>query len=154
MISNKWLNFIVGGFTAILFMACGSKMAIERVNYSQSLETVVQPSETGAVDDIKHGLSFNIKPIQYKETRDTSSVTTDKVHLIRNAKGFYFVTAPGYNNVYVMRPETGKLNLHKTIHISDNGIGKPAFNQRDPHIQLINQETDETYRLTEEGTQQ
>ncbi len=153
MISNKWLNMIVGGLAAIVLMACGSQMTIKRVNYSQSLETVVQPADNGKVEDVKHGLTFNIKPIQYAETQDTSSVTTDKIHLIRGAKGYYFVTAPGYSNVYIMTPETGSLKLHKKVHITDNGIDKPAFNQRDPYIQLINQDTGQSYRLTEKGIQ-
>lgn len=154
MISNKWLNLIIGGITAVVLIACGSKMAIKRVNYAQPLETVLEPSETGKVDAVKHGLSFNIKPLQYQETQDTSSVSTNKVHLIRNSKGFYFITAPDYSNVYIMKPETGSLNLYKTVQITNDGIGDPAFNQRNPYIQLIDQETDESYRLTEEGIQQ
>jgi hypothetical protein len=153
MISKKWFNFIIGGLIIGILVGCGSQMAIKRVNYAQPLESVLETSNSGRVDAVKHGLSFNIKPIQYKETQDTSSVTTEKVHLIRNAKGYYFLTADGYSNVYVLQPAAGSLKLHKSIQITQEGLGKPAFNQRDPYIQLIDQATDETYRLTEKGIQ-
>ena len=86
MTSHKWLNITVGVLGVLLLMACGSKLTLQRVDYSQPLETVVEPTDNGKINDMKHGLSFNIKPIQYQETQDTSSVTTDRVHLIRNNK--------------------------------------------------------------------
>lgn len=153
MTSNKLLSFLMGGLIIGIFVGCGSKMTIKRVNYSQPLESVLETSENGKVEAVEHGLSFNIKPIQYKETKDTSSVTTEKVHLIRNSKGYYFLTASGYNNVYVLQPETGSLKLHKAIKITQEGLSQPAFNQREPYIQLIDRESDQTYRLTEKGIQ-
>lgn len=136
-----------------ILVGCGSKMTIKRVNYSQPLETVLETSENGKVEALEYGLSFNIKPIQYKETNDTTSVTTEKVHLIRNSNGYYFLTASGYNNVYVLQPETGSLKLHKSIQITQDGLNQPAFNQRDPYIQLIDKKSEQTYRLTEKGIQ-
>lgn len=153
MISKRLLNFIISGIILGILVGCGSKMTIKRVNYSQPLETVLEPSENGEVEALEYGLSFNIKPIQYKETNDTTSVTTDKVHLIRNSSGYYFLTASGYNNVYVLRPVTGSLKLQKAIQITENGLDQPAFNQRDPYIQLIEKKSDQSYRLTEKGIQ-
>lgn len=153
MISKRLLNLLIGGLIVGIFVGCGSKMAIKRVNYAQPLETVLETSENGKVEAVRHGLSFNVKPIQYKETQDTSSVTTERVHLIRSSKGYYFLTAAGYNNVYVFQPKAGSLKLHKSIQITSEGIGQPAFNQRDPYIQLIDQESDQSYRLTEKGIQ-
>ncbi|MDR8390934.1 hypothetical protein NC796_07285 [Aliifodinibius sp. S!AR15-10] len=138
----------------LLFAGCKQSMVISDVNYSQPIETVLTPNENGVVEDVQHGLSFNILPLQYAETEDTSSVTTREVRMIRGKEGFYYITAAGYSNVYVMAPEKNQLKLKKKIKISEEGIEQPAFNQRDTYVQLLNRETEDTYMLTEEGVKQ
>lgn len=118
----------------VLLAGCKQSMVISKVDYSQSIESVLQPDEDGTVKDVKHGLTFNIKPIQYAETQDTSSVTTNQVRYIRGQEGYYYITAPNYKNVYVMAPEKGKLVLKETLKTSEDGISKPAFNLSLIHI--------------------
>ncbi|MDX1638710.1 MAG: hypothetical protein R3281_12120 [Balneolaceae bacterium] len=124
------------------------------MNYSQPVETVVTPGEDGTIEDVRHGLRFNILPLQFQETQDTSTVTTDEVRLIRGGSGYYYITANGYSNVYVMAPEKHKLKLVRKITISEQGLQNPAFNQRDPYVMLLNRGTNTTYRITENGIQQ
>ncbi|MDZ7693740.1 MAG: hypothetical protein U5K69_21910 [Balneolaceae bacterium] len=69
-------------FAVLLFAGCKQSMVISDVNYSQPIETVLTPNEEGVVEDIQHGISFNILPLQYIETQDTSSVTTQEVRMI------------------------------------------------------------------------
>jgi hypothetical protein len=128
-------------------------MVISKVDYSQSIESVLTPDDDGMVEDKKHGLKFNIKPLQYIEMKDTSSVTTKEVRYIRGKEGFYYVTAPNYKNVYLLEPEKGKLRLEKQIKVSEEGIADPAFNQRITHIQLLNQQSNESWKLDPEGIQ-
>lgn len=130
-----------------LFIGCKQSMVISRVDYSQSIETVLTPNEQGIVKDVQHGLTFNIKPLQYMETQDTSTVTTNEVRYIRGKEGFYYITAPGYKNVYVMAPEKGKLKLEKKLAITESGLEEPAFNQRQQYIQLLNQKTGESWKV-------
>lgn len=130
---------------ALTFIGCKQSMMIQQVDYSQSIESVLTPDEDGMVTDAKHGLSFNIKPIQYSETQDTSAVTTSEIRYIRGEKGYYYVTAPNYRNVYVMQPGEGTLELKKKLNISENGIKNPALNQRGNHVQLVNLETKERW---------
>lgn len=137
-----------------LLSACKQSMVIRQVDYSQSIESVLTPNENGVVEDVQHGLSFNILPLQYLETQDTSSVTTNEVRYIRGKEGFYYVTAPNYKNVYVLTPEKGKLKLEKKITVSETGISEPAFNQRISHIQLLNQNSGNSWKLTYEGVQE
>lgn len=136
---------------AVLLAGCKQSMMISDVNYSYPIETVLNPNEEGVVEDIQHGLSFSILPLQYVETQDTSSVTTKEVRLIRGSEGFYYITASGYSNVYVMVPEESSLKLKKKIEIKEQGIEEPAFNQRNTYIQLLNRKTNEAYTLTAEG---
>ncbi len=136
---------------AIVFTGCKQSMVISEVDYSQSIESVLEPDEDGVVNDKKHGLKFNIKPIQFAETQDTSSVTTKQLRYIRGQEGYYYVTAPDYKHVYVMAQEKGTLKLTEKMKVSDGGIEKPAFNQRMSYIQLINQASDEVWKIDAEG---
>lgn len=134
-----------------LLTGCKQSMVISKVDYSQSIESVLEPDEDGTVQDIKHGLTFNIKPIQYAETQDTSSISTKQVRYIRGQEGYYYITAPNYSNVYVMAPEKGKLVLKETLKTTEEGISKPAFNQRMTHIQLLNRSTGEVWKVYAES---
>lgn len=146
------LNLLGKIMTAALLLfvtACSSSLVIKKVNFAQPLETVLTPNNKGIVNDVRDGLKFDVMPLQYAETKDTSSVTTKDVHLIRGHEGYYYVTARGFKNVYVMAPSDGTLKLKKKIHISDQGLQNPAFNQRVPYIQLINGSS--SYNLTKDG---
>lgn len=138
---------------AVLVTGCKQSMVISKVDYSQSIESVLQPNEDGVVKDVRHGLTFNIKPLQYAETRDTSSVTVEQVRFIRGKEGFYYITAPDFKNVYVMSPEKGKLKLTKKLAVSESGLSEPALNQRTSHIQLLSRETGESWKLFPEGAE-
>ena len=135
---------------ATVMVGCKQSMVISEVDYSQSIESVLTPDSTGMVNDVKHGLAFNIKPLQYVETQDTSSVTTGQVRYIRGKEGYYYITAPNYKNVYVMTPEKSKLKLVKKFTVSESGLTQPAFNQRMSHIQLINRKSGESWKLQPE----
>lgn len=135
-----------------LFILGGCKsMAINKVDYSQPIESVLEPDEEGNVEDIKHGLKFNILPLQYMETQDTTSVTTSEIRYIRGEKGYYYFTAPTYQHVYLMTPTEGALELEEKFLINEAGIQEPAFNQRNEYIELLDRSNGESYRLTIEG---
>lgn len=136
---------------SVLLTGCKQSMVISNVDYSQSIESVLQPAKDGTVEDPKHGIVFNIKPIQYAETQDTSSVTTKQLRYIRGQEGYYYLTAPNYKNVYVMAPEKGKLVLKESLKVANKGISKPAFNQRMTHIQLINRTTGDVWKVKAES---
>lgn len=138
---------------ALVFTGCKQSMVISKVDYSQSIESVLTPNENGVVEDVQHGLKFNIKPLQYVETQDTSSVTTEQVRYIRGREGYYYITAPNYKNVYVMAPEKGKLKLKKKLSVSEDGLSQPALNQRMSYIQLLNQESGESWKLNPESVE-
>lgn len=151
MKSYLQLVAIASLIVAVLLTGCKQSMVISEVDYSQSIESVLEPDENGLIEDQKHGLKFNIKPMQYAETQDTSSITTEQVRYIRGQEGYYYLTAPNYKHVYVMAPEEGKLKLKEKLKILDEGIEKPAFNQRPSYIQLINQASEEVWKINPES---
>jgi len=144
---------MAAGLAATLFIisGCSQSMVISRVNYSQPIESVLTPDEDGVVRDGRNGIAFNMLPLQYEETQDTSSVTTSELRYIRGKKGFFYITAPAYRHVYLMTPEEGALELREKFLIGETGIDEPAFNQRDTFIQLVDRAAGDSYRLTPEG---
>lgn len=139
---------------AIAFLAgCKQSMVLSRVDYSQSIETVLTPNKQGVVKDMQHGLTFNILPLQYAETQDTTSVTTREIRYIRGQEGYYYITAPNYRHVYVMAPEQNRLKLKKKLKVSDSGIAQPALNQRTSYVQLVNLKSGQSWKLDPKGIQ-
>lgn len=127
--------------------ACGPSLVIQDVDFSQPLESVLSPDSNNEVHDQRYAIKFNISGILEKE----GSSSVDEIRLIRNRGGFYFVTASGFNNVYVFETDDSELNLKRKIEISSDGLGQPAFNQRDGHIELVDRATGNTYNLDETG---
>lgn len=144
-------TFAVALLLLSLLVGCKQSMVINRVDYSQSIESVLSPNDDGIVEDVQHGLKFNIKPLQYLETQDSSTVTVEEVRYIRGHQGYYFITAPDFKNVYVMKPDRGSLKLENTLKVSENGLKQPALNQRDSYVQLLNRESGESWRLHPDG---
>jgi len=148
----KYSKFSLFVFAAVfLFTSACKTFEVQNVNYAQQVESVLEPSQNGQVTDSRYGISFNILPFQYQEMEDSSSVLINEVRLIRNQNGYYFITANGFSNVYVMEPIENGLKLKEKIKISESGLIKPAFNLRSPFVQLIDTETSETYTLNEKG---
>lgn len=151
---KSFITCALGLLLTIVFMTgCKQSMVISKVDYSQSIESVLTPNEEGIVEDVEHGLKFSIMPLQYAESQDTSSVTTKEVRYIRGQEGYYYITAPNYRNVYVLAPENSSLKLEKKLEVAENGISQPAFNQRTSYIQLLNLSSGESWKLNPEGVE-
>lgn len=146
---KAFAGFII--LAMLVLQGCKQSMVISKVNYAQPIESVLTPDEDGNVKDERYGLEFNMLPLQYAETQDTTSVTTSELRYIRGKSGLFYLTAPTYQHVYLMMPREGELELEEKFLISETGIDKPAFNQREDFIQLVNRSTGDSYRLTREG---
>lgn len=127
--------------------ACGPSLVIQDVDFSQPLESVLTPDANNEVHDQRYAVKFNISGLLEKE----GSSSVDEIRLIRNRGGFYFVTASGFNSVYVFETKDSELDLKRKIEITRDGLGQPAFNQRGDHIELIDRATGDTYNLDETG---
>jgi hypothetical protein len=134
---------------AIIFSvtACGPSLVLTDVDYSQPIESSLTPNSDNVVNDQRYAISFNIAPIL--EDENVSSVS--EIRLIRNNKGYYFVTASGFEHVYVFEPAESELKLKRKIEITSQGLGQPAFNQRGDYIEVVDRATGDTYRVNEEG---
>ncbi len=151
MVSMKHLR-LLGNISAAMLLvfavACGPSLTLTDVDYAQPMESVASPDQNGNVQDVRLGISFNVTDLNIMERGEGSSLP-EEVRFIRSRDGYYFVTAPGYRNVYVFEVEERALDLKTVIRVSGAGLANPAFNQRSPYIQLL--DGDVEYRLTKDG---
>lgn len=136
--------------TLVSFFAGCSGVKLAPAEFGWPIESVLKVDDNGFVKEDRHSLSFNTKPMFLKETEDSTAFNGKSIHLIRNAEGFYFITAAGFKNVYVFSMSQAAFIQHKIIQISETATLKnPAFNQRIPFIELL--DDGKTIKLTSDG---
>jgi len=112
---------------------------------------VLPVDDNGKVSEDRYAIEVNTIGLFFEEFQDSVSYKGKEIRMIRDNQGFYFLTASNFKNVYVFKVDEGKLELEEKIFISEFGLQTPAFNQRDPYIELV----DGTYKmnLTYKGTE-
>lgn len=135
----------------LVLQGCTNKLIVKNVNYAQHVESVLEPNSNGMVTDYRYGLSFNMLPFQYEEFNDSSRVLINQIRLIRNDAGFYFITADAFKHVYVMKPGDSRLMMEAKILVDDQGLENPAFNWRNPLVQIISKDKAESVFLNQHG---
>jgi hypothetical protein len=136
-------------FFLLFFCACSS-LVLKPADFAWPVETVTKVDSSGSVQIERYSLTFNAKELFLKETGDSLGYQGKELRVIRNPKGYYFMTANNFKNVYVFNSNDGALKLENKIEISDStGIQNPAFNLRPPFIQLIYD--NKTVNLTKDG---
>ena len=120
------------------FAACSS-LVLKPVDFAWPVESVLHVNDNGSVKEERHTLNFNVKALFLEETEGDSTAYLNKdIRIIRDTKGYYFVTAQNFKNVYVFTGTDGELKLDNKIEISEKeGMSNPAFNQRLPYVELV-----------------
>lgn len=149
LVGYRWLPLGLLLLPILLLNACKSPFELKNVDYTMLLETVVSPNADGLINFDPYGVVFNVKPLQFLERGDSSSIHAE-YRLIRDMYGYYFVTSKGYRHIYIFKPGDHSLVLHKKVNVSPNGLTKPAFNQRKPEIHLLEADT-LAYKLNKDG---
>lgn len=120
----------------VILTGC-NPLSLRPADFGWPVESVLKADGKGTVQESRYQLSFNIRPMLFEETGDSSN-TSVAVRVIRDRAGYYFITAPGFKHVYVFGTGDGALTLESKIMISEKGLSAPAFNARPPHVQLLN----------------
>ncbi len=129
-----------------------SPLSLKPADFSWPVESVLRADSKGMVQEDRYQLSFNIKPMLFAETGDSSNASIS-IRVIRDRAGYYFITAPGFKHVFVFGTGDGALLLESMIMISEKGLNAPAFNARPPHVQLLNG-SDKPVLLSKAGIQE
>ncbi|HEY6000468.1 MAG TPA: hypothetical protein VI078_14360 [bacterium] len=114
----------------------GCALTLKPVDYSWSYESVLTAGADGVVKGEPKTIAFDARKIFEEETGQPGAIEGRTIRIIRNAEGYYFVTSPGFKNVYVFVGREAKLKLENKILIDEKGMEKPFFNRRERGIEL------------------
>ena len=143
----KSIILMVMGILMISLVGCSS-LKLAPANFAWSIETVLPVDQQGVVTEKRYSFSFNAKPLFFAEKGDSALYYDEELHIIKNEKGFYFITAKSFSGVYVFQESDGALSLTNKIAFEQK-LSNPAFNSRFPWIELVDGES--KYLLDNKG---
>ncbi len=123
-------------FSAALLWGCNTMM-LAPVNFAWPLESALTTDDDGTISENRYAITIDTKNLFNEEFGINADFKGKVVHIIRNDKGYYFLTAESFKNVYIFASADGALKLAKKVLIDEKGIASPAFNQREPNIELL-----------------
>ena len=141
-------RFLIPLFFLVLLSAC-SVLTLQPANFSWPLESVLSVDDNGKIAEDRYSIEVNTIGMFVEEFQDSLSYQNKEIRMIRDNKGFYFLTSTNFKNVYVFKADEGKLVQENKIFICEFGLQTPAFNQRDPYIELV--DGTNKMNLTNEG---
>jgi hypothetical protein len=127
-----------------------SSLTLKPGDFAWPIESVLSIDDQGNVQTRLYSFSFNVKELLFAETQDSVHVSKVSLRMIRDVKGFYFITASKFKNVYVFEQTEGGLKLNNKILVAPDGLNEPFFNQQVPFIQLVNGQN-QALLLTKDG---
>lgn len=142
------IKILLSAIILFSFAAC-STLSLAPAEFGWPIESVLKIDDKGFVKEDRYSFSFNTKPLFLEEMQDSLAYSGKSIRLIRNLEGFYFITAADFKNVYVFSTGNKELVLENKIQINELGLKNPAFNQRSPFIELIDEGN--VYKLSSEG---
>ncbi|PIW99977.1 MAG: hypothetical protein COZ80_02605, partial [Ignavibacteria bacterium CG_4_8_14_3_um_filter_37_9] len=128
----KSIILMVMGILMISLVGCSS-LKLAPANFAWSIETVLPVDQNGMVTEKRYAFSFNAKPLFFAEKGDSALYYDEELHIIKNERGFYFITAKSFSGVYVFQESDGALSLTNKIAFEQK-LSNPAFNSRFPWI--------------------
>jgi hypothetical protein len=139
-------------FISITLLTACSSLLLEPAQFSWPIESVLKVDKDGFVKEDRHSIYFNSVALFFEETQDSLSYAGKTIRLIRNYEGYYFMTSTDFKNVYVFSVEKSAFSLLNKIQINETGLINPAFNQKGPFIELL--DDGNTYKLTSDGIEE
>jgi len=118
-----------------------SGIILEPADFSWPIESVMETNDKGFIQDSRYSFSVNVKPLFFAERNDSSSFKKESVRVIRGTKGYYYMIASGFKNVYLFNVDNGQMLVKDVIFVSEFGVDLPAFNQRNPYVELLEGES-------------
>ncbi|MHB8895045.1 MAG: hypothetical protein ACYC99_07710 [Candidatus Geothermincolia bacterium] len=136
-------------FLAILALPGCASVTLKPVDFSWAFESVLTADSAGYVRAEPKTIAFNAGELFRAEMKDPAAAAGMVVRIIRDYDGYYFITAPGFRNVYIFNGAKGKLTLRKKVLIAEQGMEKPFFNRRELGIELV--ANGQVYLLSRKG---
>lgn len=141
---------LIPTFLSFFILAGCSSLTLKPCDFAWPVESALNVDDQGNVQNERYSFSFNVKELLFAETQDSVNVSKVTLRMIRDVKGFYFITASKFKNVCVFEQTAGGLKLKNKILVAQDGLNEPVFNQRMPYIQIVNGQNP-AILLTEDG---
>ena len=141
--------FVPIGISFFILAGC-SALILKPADFAWPVESVLSVDSQGKVQSERYSFSVDVKALLFAETQDSVNISKINLRIIRDVKGYYFITASQFKNVYIFEQTVGGLKLKNKILVAQNGLTEPALNQRVPYVQLVNG-NNPALLLTEEG---
>ncbi|TSA28894.1 MAG: hypothetical protein D4R68_03290 [Ignavibacteriales bacterium] len=132
----------------IIISACSS-LTLKPADYSWPIENVLKVDNKGFVEEQRYSFTLKVKALFYEEFKDSTNFSGKEIRLIRDKVGFYYITGKDFKNVYVFEPEENGMDLENKIMVTEAGLVSPAFNQKSPNIELL--DNSNKYLLNNKG---
>jgi hypothetical protein len=133
---DRTIHTLWAGILCASLSSCTS-LNIDNVSFEWPVESVLTVDEANMVAERQRSVSFSVAPLAQEEFQDTTALKGKSIRLIRNIEGYYFITAPRFKNVYVMKSSERELCLHSRIAVSETGLNDPALNRRAPYVEVV-----------------
>ncbi|HPN39374.1 MAG TPA: hypothetical protein PL041_13310 [Melioribacteraceae bacterium] len=130
------IKLLIALITIVTLWGCNTMM-LTPVNFAWPIESALTTDDTGTISENRYAITINVNSLFTEEFGLNADVKEKIVHIIRNEKGYYFLTSDSFKNVYIFVASEGSLKLVKKVLIDEKGLNNPAFNQREPNIELI-----------------
>jgi hypothetical protein len=148
---KKTKLFLAALFFAAILSAC-STIVLKPVNYAWPVENVVPVASDFNIAVPRYSLTINIKPILKEEKLiKNNSPIVNQIRLIRDDKGYFYLTGELFKNVYVITAEEGEMEVENKIFISNKGMVSPAMNYRNGYIELLLNDGKKILKINNDG---
>ena len=118
-------------------LALAGCVTVKPVDFSWPYESVLTADAQGTFRAEPKTIAFNPAELFREETANKAAVADRPVRIIRDGAGYYYVTAAGFKNVYILKGGEAKLTVKKKVLIDPNGMEKPFFNLREGGVELV-----------------
>ena len=126
-------------YLIIMLISSGcSSVILQPADFSWPIESVLKVNDKGYVTEDRYSFKINVKPLFQEEFADSTNTRGREIRIIRDEAGYYYITGTDFKNVYLFLPVNNGVKMESKISISDSlALSAPAFNQKQPNIELI-----------------
>jgi hypothetical protein len=135
----NYLKYLIVSLILFVIAACSS-LTLKPADYSWPIENALKIDSKGFVEEQRYAFTLKVKALFYEEFADSNNFAGKEIRIIRDKLGYYFITGKDFKNVYVFGVVEGGMKLENKIKIAEKeqkGLVSPAFNQKLPNIELL-----------------
>jgi hypothetical protein len=115
-----------------------SSVILQPADFSWPIESVLKVNDKSYVTEDRYSFKINVNPLFQEEFSDSANTSGKEIRIIRDEAGYYYITGTDFKNVYLFLPINNGIKMESKISISDSVVlSAPAFNQKQPNIELI-----------------